>query len=952
MPPLFEWEFEDDPEPSASAANTASASDRRRRWMRRGLVVLLLLAVIGLGVRGLIAARQRAMDEVEAELRATVQLELRSIESSDVELFNSVQDPSDTEWRAAQMARFFSAADNDYTPAPGMVPARRPSEIAQVDLAGRSAQVEVTFWFDYAAHGGSRGARPDPTPEVQRSPGQGQVQPDLDVGTYPFTSTWFYQRTEQGDWFHVAPQDQAWRAPYSTSSGARRVGATPALTSDGQLTVTAPTRSDTIKIPGLEDGSLVTIPAPDWSGPLLQVEATQSEAPLIDPVAVELGRLVSQACDGLNCPFDARYRLRFDDVPAPQRAGNRWTLPTTYLAGRPKDKSAQSAWTHALQLWIVEALVRAQFDAPLFDSCERGPNEDVPPSVGQDDDATRIRDLGNRVIYQAFVERLQAELGLVGRRAPDRELLADAVARGKQHALEAVWGASVNPEDVDLSRLFYAEAMAVLDMLEEELGTELLLGLMPRLLERPGALDIEALYDLDRESPNAAWYVYLSGLTGEPIVPLSTFPIIPLVEQDLEPAPSPPIRALAPTDQIALACGSRIWVGQADGSELVPLTQPEDRFTDPHWSPDGRWLLTRRLSERPIVSTGNVPEGKPAAGLTRESGLFSTLYLMDTQDSHSRALAGGPAEELRFRDLSPDGRLLIYETASDVRAVDVETGETRRLPAEPVWSPAGEELVFSAGSPMHAWLADADWGVPRQIVNQPGLAWPEAQWSPDNQRLAMNVNRGYPYTRMVAVYDLADEQITAQFVLHDLIRALARSDGDYLSNGATPTGTDYRSATTVWPAGWSADGSHLLVRGDWTKGPLGELDLSLLVAFPVDDDGSAPRVIAYGQETFMSNISWSPADPGRLLFKWRISEGEKPAYETHLIDLETGPLYTATDAVYAAWAPDGAGLAVLSADAVTFVDSDGRERFSFEAPDKCTDIAWNPAFDYGGLATR
>jgi dipeptidyl aminopeptidase/acylaminoacyl peptidase len=547
---------------------------------------------------------------------------------------------------------------------------------------------------------------------------------------------------------------------------------------------------------------------------------------------------------------------------------------------------------------------------------------------------------------------VQAELGLVQRRAPDTQLLADAVAKGRQHALEIVWAAGADPEDETGSRLLKAEATAALNMLEDALGPKLMFRLMPRLLERPGALDLEALFDLDRDSPSTAWYTYLSQLTGEPIVPLSTFPIIAPEDPHLDPPPVAAVRALAPDDQIALTCDSRIWVGRADGSGLVPLTPLGDRFGNPRWSPDGRWLLVRRLVDSLDPATGHASSGKPAPGLTKEDALVHTLYRFDAQEPRSRALVAGPVEEIRFWDLSPDGRLLIYGTASDVRALGLETGEMRRLPAEPIWSPDGQQMVFSAGDPTRAWMAEADWGMPRQIAHPQGLAWSETQWSPDERRLAMHLNRGYPYAGRVAIYDLDSQKIEAEFALYDLIRALARSDGDYLSTGAAPTGTDQRSSTTVWSEGWSADGRYLLLRGDWTKGPLGELDYSLLVAFPLGGGDETPQVIAYGHETYMSNVAWSPADPQRLIFKWRVAGGgEQPVYETHLVDLETGSLYSTADATYAEWAPDGAGVALLSADRITFVDSDGRERSSFDAPGACTDIDWNPIFEYGALGT-
>lgn len=908
--PRFEWEFDDEPKPPPSQTDGGESVDRRRRWTRRATVGLLLLAAVMLGVRALMMAHQRGVEEAEAQLRATVELELRSIQSGDAEVFAALQDPTDAGWRDAQLARYLSASETGLTALPGLVPAQKPPEITGIDLAGRRAQVEVTFWYDLPhALQSSRAEAASPA-EEQRNAQKSIATLSVESGPYAFTVAWTFRRTAKGEWTHTAPRDALPGEPHLTSAG--------------------------------EGGD----------GPLLQVKATSSEKPLIAPIGTELGRILTRACQWLNCSPEAHYRLRFGDVAASGRAGSDWTLPSAYLAGIPRDEAARSAWTHALQLWMVQALVQAQFHEALFEGCAGGAAGDARSAAGDPGEAgDPPLGLCDRVMLEALVERVQAEIGLVQRREPDRQLLADAVAKGQQHALETVWAASADPEDEAGSRLLRAEATAALNMLEDALGPELMFRLMPRLLERPGALDLEALFDLDRDSPSTAWYTYLSQLTGEPIVPLSTFPVIAPEDQHLDPPPVAAVRALAPDDQIALTCDSRIWVGRADGSGLVPLTPLGDRFGNPRWSPDGRWLLVRRLVDSLDPATGNTSSGKPAPGLTKEGALVHTLYRFDAQEPRSRALVSGPIEEIRFWDLSPDGRLLIYETASDVRALDVETGEMRRLPGEPIWSPDGEQMVFAAGEPTRAWIAEADWGVPRQIAYSQGLAWSEAQWSPDKRRLAMHLNRGYPYARRVAVYDLASQKIEAEFALYDLIRALAQSDGDYLSTGAAPTGTDQRSSTTVWSESWSADGRHLLLRGDWTKGPLGELDYSLLVAFPVGGGDGTPQVITYGHETYMSNVAWSPTDPLRLIFKWRLSADEQPVYETHLVDLENGSLYRTADAKYAEWAPDGAGAALLSAERITFVDSDGRERFSFDAPGTCTDIDWNPAFDYGALGT-
>jgi hypothetical protein len=951
MPPSFDWEFDDDPEPTDPPETDSSSSDRRRRRLRRGAVLLLVLLALGSGVRALINARDRAVTQVEADLRATVELELHTIATGDVELFEALQDPADATWRSRQKERYFGASGTSYVPAPGMALAERAAEIKAIDLKGASGQVQITQWYEFPAQGASPG--PLARPEQSETRQQQVAAQQIPTGTtlHAFTVTWTYRRTDEGDWHHVAEEQAAWREPYYASAGVRKLKFDP---SD-------PTARRTIRLPGMAAGSFITVPLPNWAGPVLQIQATQAEAAILAPITVELGRTVADACDLLQCPYIARHSLNFGDVPVPQIDGRQWSLPTLYLAGMPDDVAARDAWLHALKLWIVEALARAQIDEASV-----SPN---PASASQHDrfrDGAAPRELAARPVFRAFVLELKAYLGLIEPAVLDMELLRDAVASGRQHGLDALWQADLDGTDPEEARLLETEAVALLDMLIEQIGPEESLGLLPELFQRPGALDLEAIYDLDWESPSQTWFAYLSQLTGEPIVPLSAFPIIPAGSDNINPLALSPVRALSPGDQIALVCDSRIWVGQANGDDLIPLTPRNEDFSSPSWSSDGRWLLVRRIREDRATSSDGNSGSKPSAGLSDDTSLSIDLALIDTKDGEGDTLVSGRVEELRFLRFSPDSELVIYETATDIRALAIEQGETRRLPGRPVWSPNGKQMVFASGEPRRPWLAEADWGIPRQVAHYPGLAWPETLWSPGNRILAMNLNRGFPFLRTIAVYDLKEQQIADQIELYDLIKALASSDGHYVGNGAEPTGTDFRSQRWIWSQGWSADGSHLLVGGQWTKGLLGELDFSLLVALPVgtllDDSrdrtsdpettrGSA-RVVAYGRETFFSNIAWSPTDPERLIFKWRVSTGVNPRYDTHLFDLKAGSLFSASDVVRAAWAPDGSGVALVRADRFAFVDGDGRERFSFETPGACTDIAWNPASDLGDLAAR
>jgi Tol biopolymer transport system component len=915
----FDWEFEEDEHLPRQTDQDTPPPLWRRPWPRRVAAVVVLLALISLSGRACLNARRKAISEAEAQLRAAVQLELKTIVDGDAELFRSRQDPGDPTWREQQVNRYFAAP---FVPVPGLEPASRPSEIQQVDLVGRTARVQLIHWFQPSV------AQPISThPE----PATGQSAP------LPFQVTWSYHYAADGTWYHTAPLDDEWRIPYFKSTGTRTTQRPSRESVVIGFTLTEAKRL--LRVPALDDGSLVVVAAPGWFGPVLQIEATQAEAELLDPIAAQLGELVAQGCDWLDCPSDARFNLSFEDLPGPKVQRSRWTLPSLYLAGLPASEEAFAAWERALQTWMVELLARTRLADPL---------------------------LTDRLIYRHLVQRLQAELGLVAPPSPDVDLLAQAVLAGQQHAPQELWAATYEPDDLAAMRLLEAEVAAFLDLLAGRVGSQRLAALLPILSASfpPGDATLFDLYELDRDEFTAAWYDYLSQLTGQAILPLSIFALVPPVEEPLRPPPSPASLAISPGDQIALVCDSRLWVGDADGRALFPLTSVGYRFSAPHWSPDGRWL---------VVSWFHSP-----------SEPFSALYMLAADGSEARLLTGDRAAKVSFYSWGPDGRWVVYRVGMEYRAVDVETGETRRLPGAPAWSPDGSRLVYAAGAPRVPWLADGDWGNPRRIAGQPGLHWNEAVWSPDSSRLALTFRQGHPYQNATAIYDLATERITSFVTLADLIAGFFYFGENYVTNSTEFAHTLPKSQRWAWPLGWSADGDYLLVWGQWTAGELGTIDQTLLAAVPVAGvDGTAanqpsssrlarpvenplrltpappqgtqrlaPYTIAYGRETFLTNISWSPSDPDRLVFRWRTGEGQSARYESFLFDLGAGRLYSTTHARRAVWSPDGAWVAFVGADAMTIVDQDGQERVTLELPESCTDLAWNPATDLSGLDER
>jgi hypothetical protein len=303
----FDWEFAIDEEAPSRPADGAPPSGQRRRWLLRGVILFILLAIAGLSVHAWVNSRLDAVRRAEAELRGVVELELKSIAGGDGELFRSRQDPTAHRWQARQVARYISnpAAGSThlpskqggagelaevFTPAPWLRAAERPPEIRKVRVSGHTGRAELTRWFQSLSY---TSTLPSPV---------------------PFRVTWFYRRDEDGIWYHTPPPEGHWGAHHS------------------------------------------------WHGIWLDIHATEAEAEVLDPIASDLAQLVSNGCRRIGCPEDDRYILSFDDALAPHVRGNRWTLPALYLTGLPEDEDALAVWQRALELWLVEALAQAQLD--------------------------------------------------------------------------------------------------------------------------------------------------------------------------------------------------------------------------------------------------------------------------------------------------------------------------------------------------------------------------------------------------------------------------------------------------------------------------------------------------------------------------------------------------------------------------------------------------------------
>jgi hypothetical protein len=832
MPPSFEWEIEDNSGPPRQLGDASGSAARRNRRRLFATALVVLLAFGGIAIRAWTAARDRAVEEARAELRASVELELASIAEADAELFHNRQDPENPMWQDRQSARMgFGIPGQEttaWTPAPGLSATDRAPEIGDIRVSGRRGQVQLTHWFEVRN-------------PLSTEPGLMDAEVDLPPQPLPFRSTWFYRQGDDGVWYHVAPPDTFPGIPHS------------------------------------------------WYGNLLEIHSSELEAPLLGDSAVELVSLAALVCQVLDCAPETHYVLSFEDIVVATSIGERWALPAPHLVGLPEGAEARAAWQWSLKLWVFQNLVSSH---------------------------TNLEEVTDSIILRQLVGRLAARAGLAEPFPTDRHLLLQASARNELHSFQELWQAGVNSNPARATRLLNAEIAALLDVLASQIGSDRLFELLPEpgVPFRASRAALFSSLDLGLHDITAAWSKYVAELTGEPVTSAG--------ERQGEP---PPAASLAPppissSNRIALVCGDRIWVGGVDGSDLVALTPDDEHFSTPTWSPDGRRLLT-------LWS----PEGL---------GTESALYVFDLEQAEGSLLANSQARVIKTPRWNPDGSQVVFKDGTRFRAVDIETGNIHFLPATPVWSPSGEDLAYVAGSPSTVWLADAEWGNPRQVAEKAELWWDNA-WSPDGGKLGLILHGDYPYGNSLAVYDLKTQSITPLFSIGDLMALSLTYDGRSVSDGTDPHHLVDRVQRWYQSFGWSSDSRKLLIWGQGTIGHIGSNEPTILASLPLN--GSPPYVVAFGEGVFRGDIVWSPTDASRLVFTWQRTRVTGSVAESIVFDLDAGPLYTEQGARRTVWSPDGTRLAMIRADHVIVVDPDKEERLVLAPAGVCSDVAWNPA---------
>ncbi|MDO8485585.1 MAG: hypothetical protein Q7S35_11665 [Candidatus Limnocylindrales bacterium] len=207
---------------------------------------------------------------------------------------------------------------------------------------------------------------------------------------------------------------------------------------------------------------------------------------------------------------------------------------------------------------------------------------------------------------------------------------------------------------------------------------------------------------------------------------------------------------------------SEIFVVDADGSNLVQITQNEVDDDSPAWSPDSTQIAFRRTELDPSapVDSNVVVIGADGSGVKLLGPGANPVWSPDGQQLAMTVSGGGSSrvwvqaadggDRRQVTDVSvasappswsPDGQHLVF-SSSGLFLVEVASGSITPLTAEPgsmpTWS-IGGTIAFStigSGSP-GIFLVDPDGSGLRRVSGDLGLT-PVPEWSPDGRRLLLS----------------------------------------------------------------------------------------------------------------------------------------------------------------------------------------------------------------------
>lgn len=339
---------------------------------------------------------------------------------------------------------------------------------------------------------------------------------------------------------------------------------------------------------------------------------------------------------------------------------------------------------------------------------------------------------------------------------------------------------------------------------------------------------------------------------------------------------------------------NNVWVMRADGTGArIVLADPDTRFTDPAWAPDGKSLVAVRVYPT------------PGRGWHRQT---TTLWRLPLDGSAPTELLAGRLMHYDAPAFSPDGRFLYFHVSYStgdglglltaghrIQRLELATGRVTNVrsgePAE--LSPQFINALRSA-----AYAGDAEGDEPAALT---------PQVSPDGARLAFA--REMPGEAMIW-RGHAFEPRTALFV-RDLATGVERKVLDPAAKDLTQVNAQY--GYRPFPAyAWSRDGSALYA---WEGGKIRRVEIATGVVTTVPFTARVHRVIS---EQTRSHVAVDDAALESRFIQWPVAS------------------------------PDGRTLAFVAAGRVWTLPFDGRSQPTELSPADGDEVQLTPAWSGDG----